>query len=456
MKRSLLLALLLLSASLAGCLGGDEDASDTTEEDESIKGCTYAGATNYNADATEDDGSCTFANNEVEVIKCDDGNQYTGDNWNATSEQCEFSPRTGETCDDGFSGTEGDTVDEEGECKGVPKDCDDGNPYTDDDWDAASEQCVNYPRTGETCDDADNGTWNDMVDDQGICAGEIIPICDDGNDGTEDSFNLDVGECEYIPKTGPCDDGDPNTSGEYWQDGSCIGGVPLDCDDGIPWTNDLAVDGVCVNDPIEGMECDDGDELTRNDVIEGGYCIGQPNLLPMVNGVMISPEFAFITTDLVCSYDYQDENGDADSSITYWYIDGIFAGTGPVLSSGQATNGSLVECIVFANDGVQSGNNESASLTIQNSPPVIDSVILTPNSVNEGETLICTVNKASDADGDALNYTFMWFVNDVLVAGENTESFSTFVSGDEVRCEAIADDGKDGSAPAVSNTVTVS
>lgn len=453
MKRSLLLALLLLSAGLAGCIGGDEESSETPDEDESIKGCTYVGASNYNSEATEDDGSCIFADNQTEVTVCDDGNQYTNDTWNETSELCEFSPRTGETCDDGFSGTEGDVVDEEGECKGTPRDCDDGNPYTDDDWDAAAEQCANIPRTGEACDDGTNMTWNDEVNDQGICEGEPIPECDDGNEGTEDTFNPETG-CEYALKTGPCDDGNPNTSEDMWDNGVCIG-IPLECDDGIPWTNDTAVNGVCENNPIEGMECDDGDEMTRNDVVEDGYCMGQPNLLPMVSSVSIAPEPAFVDSDLTCSYDFVDDNGDPDTSITYWYIDAVFAGTGPVLSSGQASAGQVVMCHVFANDGVQTGNNESTNITIQNSPPEVQEVQLNPDPVNEGETLTCSVVQSHDADGDALNFTYMWFVNDVLKPGETSDTFNAFVSDDEVRCEVVADDGTDGSAPASSNTVTV-
>jgi len=450
MKRSLLLALLLLSTGLAGCLGSDEESS--TEEEESIKGCMYSGASNYNPNATVDDGTCAFPGSSIVV--CDDGNSYTDDNWNSTTEACEFSARIGESCDDGFSGTEGDAVNEEGDCVGTPKNCDDSNPYTDDVWDINLEQCVNTPRTGESCDDGDSGTWNDTVNNQGACVGELVPSCDDQNDGTEDSFNTTTGECEYEFLSGVCDDGDPNTSGDQWTEGICIG-QPLNCDDGIMWTDDAAVNGECVNTPINGMECDDGDEMTRNDIVEDGICVGQPNMLPMVTDVIITPEPAFVNTDLTCMYNFEDENGDADGSITYWYIDDTFAGTGPVLKSGQAVSGSIVECQVFANDGVQYGNNVSANITIQNTPPVILSVELSPDPVNEGETLICTVTESSDADGDSLQFTYFWFVNDTLVPGEQTESFGTFTSGDEVRCEVVADDGEDGSDPSVSNTVSV-
>ncbi|MEC8723014.1 MAG: hypothetical protein VXX59_04320, partial [Candidatus Thermoplasmatota archaeon] len=53
---SLLLSMLMVSMAAAGCLGGDDDDTTTTD----VEGCTDSTATNYDADATVDDGSCTF------------------------------------------------------------------------------------------------------------------------------------------------------------------------------------------------------------------------------------------------------------------------------------------------------------------------------------------------------------------------------------------------------------
>ena len=53
---SLLLSMLMVSMAAAGCLGGDDDDTTTTDVD----GCTDSTATNYNPDATVDDGTCTF------------------------------------------------------------------------------------------------------------------------------------------------------------------------------------------------------------------------------------------------------------------------------------------------------------------------------------------------------------------------------------------------------------
>ncbi len=77
-----LLCTLMIASALAGCLGGDDD--DDTPED--VLGCTYADATNYNADATKDDGSCSYAEPEPEpepVMGCMDSD---ANNHNAAAE----------------------------------------------------------------------------------------------------------------------------------------------------------------------------------------------------------------------------------------------------------------------------------------------------------------------------------------------------------------------------------
>jgi branched-chain amino acid transport system substrate-binding protein len=53
---AMMLTLSMLAAAFAGCLGGD----DEEPEPEDVMGCMDATANNYNADATSDDGSCTY------------------------------------------------------------------------------------------------------------------------------------------------------------------------------------------------------------------------------------------------------------------------------------------------------------------------------------------------------------------------------------------------------------
>ena len=74
---AMMLTLSMLAASLAGCAGGDDDDEP---EPVDVMGCTDATANNYNADATSDDGSCTYDPVVVAVPGCTDS---AADNYNA-------------------------------------------------------------------------------------------------------------------------------------------------------------------------------------------------------------------------------------------------------------------------------------------------------------------------------------------------------------------------------------
>ncbi|MFL2532692.1 MAG: ABC transporter substrate-binding protein [Candidatus Thalassarchaeum sp.] len=82
----------MIASALAGCLGGDDD-----DGPDAVLGCTYMDAANYNADATEDDGSCTYTEPEPEpepVMGCMDS---AANNHNAAAEDDDGS------CDYGMS-----------------------------------------------------------------------------------------------------------------------------------------------------------------------------------------------------------------------------------------------------------------------------------------------------------------------------------------------------------------
>ena len=71
---AMLMTLSMLAAAFAGCLSGDDDP----EPEPDVMGCMDSTANNYNADATADDGSCTY--DPVDVMGCMDN---TANNYNA-------------------------------------------------------------------------------------------------------------------------------------------------------------------------------------------------------------------------------------------------------------------------------------------------------------------------------------------------------------------------------------
>ena len=141
------------------------------------------------------------------------------------------------------------------------RDCNDGNPCTDDK--CVSERCSN-PFNNNPCDDDGNPCTIDSCVN-GSCAYNPIN-CDDGNPCTIDSCVN--GSCAHTPIN--CDDGNPCTN-DSCVNGSCAYN-PINCDDGNPCTIDSCVNGSCAHTPIN---CDDGNPCT-NDSCVNGSCVYNP------------------------------------------------------------------------------------------------------------------------------------------------------------------------------------
>lgn len=128
------------------------------------------------------------------------------------------------------------------------------------------------------------------------------PDCEDGNGCTEDTFNLETGQCEHVAARLPCDDFNACTTNDTCIDGVCLGEskscddedvctddlcdpqsgcenlLTAACNDGNPCTAD-ACDalGGCTNENLpNGTPCDDLEQCTIADICIAGECIGVP------------------------------------------------------------------------------------------------------------------------------------------------------------------------------------
>ena len=117
-------------------------------------------------------------------------------------------------------------------------------------------------------------------------SGRCTPgVCDDDDPCTNDSCNVDTGECEHTDK---CNDCDPCTSDEC-RNGYCYN-TELDCDDGDLCTLDECIDGYCYNTELD---CSDGDPCTADSCLGGGclhhYVCGGEKAIDEQESVPCSP-----------------------------------------------------------------------------------------------------------------------------------------------------------------------
>lgn len=217
------------------------------------------------------------------------------------------------TCNDKDPCTKIDTC-VDGTCSGAGTlDCDDKDTCTDDscakgvgcshtlaavclDSDACTlDSCTKVGGcahqallVGAPCEDGEPCTAWDVcalnIDKKLTCKAGPAPNCDDGNACTTDSCKPGQG-CQYLPKSGPCDDFDPCTIPDLCAGDYCVGGAVHPCsDDGYACTVEYcasaapigfaalpaAADG-CVHAPVL-VPCEDGNACTAGDTCKNSAC----------------------------------------------------------------------------------------------------------------------------------------------------------------------------------------
>ena len=134
---------------------------------------------------------------------------------------------------------------------------------------------------GFACDDGDFCTVGELCQ-EGTCVSGVAVLCDDKNPCTNDSCDAAVG-CANVVNQEPCTDYDVCTAGDQCVEGECIAGEELPCDDSNSCTIDTC-DGAkgCQHTP-SGGECDDGNACTLGDTCEGTQCVS-PDILDCDDG----------------------------------------------------------------------------------------------------------------------------------------------------------------------------
>ena len=174
----------------------DMDMDGICDEFE-VPGCTDNMACNYNADATDDDGSCVFADEACEecaedgsvVLNDADGDgvcdedeiegcfdetacNYNPDVTDVNNDLCEYAEEYYDCNGDCLNDADGDGVCDELEVAGCTNAiaCNYDELATDDDGSCA------FP--GDACDDGDDTTINDVYDDGCDCVGEVDGVAE--------------------------------------------------------------------------------------------------------------------------------------------------------------------------------------------------------------------------------------------------------------------------------------
>ena len=122
--------------------------------------------------------------------------------------------------------------------------------------------------------------------------------------------------------------------------------------------------------------------------------------------------------------DASDPDGDAVLFRHQWMANGqpMAGETSPTLAPYKLKRGDRVSVIVTPLDGKGEGAPyPSEPVAVGNSPPDVSRIVIQPGEVRVGERLTVQV-EGTDADQDAIRYTFKWWRNRKLVA-EGDQAF---------------------------------
>ncbi len=161
--------------------------------------------------------------------------------------------------------------------------CTDGNPCTVGDH-CLGGACIALDNLCACKADADCASHSSpclgaMICSEGACLVDTATAlsCDDGNPCTKDDCDAAIGGCSHAPfaDTTPCDDGSLCTLNERCVQGACTASSQLPCavnDDTCP-TETCDPTAGCVPTK-DGQGCDDGNACTSGDQCTKGVCAG--------------------------------------------------------------------------------------------------------------------------------------------------------------------------------------
>ena len=146
------------------------------------------------------------------------------------------------------------------------------------------------------------------------------------------------------------------------------------------------------------------------------------NTVPEANNLQIAPPIPKTEDPLNMSYEYFDIDGDPHLGTEIkWYKDSVHQPAYDdlmTLPSSATAKEEQWHFTVRPCDDTDCGElMASGPVTIDNTPPTVPVVIVTPESPTTNDDLFCTVTGPSiDADGDPVTYTYVWTTTDKYIS----------------------------------------
>ncbi|MEC7987526.1 MAG: SUMF1/EgtB/PvdO family nonheme iron enzyme [Myxococcota bacterium] len=180
------------------------------------------------------------------------------------------------------------------------------------------------------------------------------------------------------------------------------------------------------------------------------------NRPPNVSNMAIAPSTASINSTLTCSATIDDDDGETPSYSVDWSVGGTSIGSGDsiTLDTSIVSVGDTVLCTISASDDYSGSTNNSTSVLVSNTAPVVSGTSIDLTTVYNDDILVCSAS-VTDPD-ETLSISYGWTLGGIFVGGTDTLDLSTTsaMPTDTVECTATATDS-DGASDSETATATV-
>lgn len=172
-----------------------------------------------------------------------------------------------------------------------------------------------------------------------------------------------------------------------------------------------------------------------------------PNEPPRVVSLSITPSDPLPRQVVQAQASVEDPDGDSTHLRYSWRVNGeLLAATGASVPLPDLAKDASIEVQAVASDGRSESAPAFARATVANRAPLISEVQFDrADEVRAGDPLVAVVT-ADDPDGDEVELSYRWTVNDRMVERDDaSNSFDTtsLKRGDQIAVRVIASDGED-------------
>ena len=243
----------------------------------------------------------------------------------------------------------------------------------------------------------------------------------------------------------------PSVTYEWFASGISLGtSNPLLLDPSMGTAGDVIDCVATATDGFGGIDTDSASHIITNSS-------------PIIDSISMSPTVLNANTFYVgCSATSSDTDGD---SVTYsyaWFVDGVLdpSATGNVFLQSWVV-GSEVTCRMTPNDGSVDGSFVEASSIVENTPPTVSSVSLSPTMAYTNDTITASavLNDVDGTQAGALTANYNWYVEGISVqsgSGNTLNGLDYFNRDQNVYVVVTPNDGMEDGLSMTSNGLLIS